>query len=277
MADEGFITREEADEAAAASAGRCAGQPTPDRSIAPYFVEDIRKSSSRSTAPTRCTRRACRCRRRSTPSCRRPPTRRSTAACGGSTSAAAATAGRRATSSPKGTTIERVHDRPLVAADARRRHRAGRGHGGARRAAPAGAHPHRRARGRAAAARRSPGRGGRRAADLFTVGDLIEVEVRDARGRRAGRPSRSSRRRCVEGALVAIDNRTGADSRDGRRLQLRAQQVQPRDAGAAPGRLAVQADRLHGGDRPRLHAGVGVRRRAGLLRGRARTSRRTSR
>ena len=42
MADEGFITREEAD-AAAARPLVVHGQATPDRSIAPYFVEEIRK------------------------------------------------------------------------------------------------------------------------------------------------------------------------------------------------------------------------------------------
>jgi penicillin-binding protein 1A len=42
MADEGFITREEA-EAAAARPLVVQGQATPDRSIAPYFVEEIRK------------------------------------------------------------------------------------------------------------------------------------------------------------------------------------------------------------------------------------------
>jgi len=42
MADEGFITREEAD-AAAARPLVVQGQATPDRSIAPYFVEEIRK------------------------------------------------------------------------------------------------------------------------------------------------------------------------------------------------------------------------------------------
>jgi len=42
MADEGFITREEAD-AAKLRPIVVYGQPTPDRSIAPYFVEDIRK------------------------------------------------------------------------------------------------------------------------------------------------------------------------------------------------------------------------------------------
>ena len=42
MADEGFITPEEAD-AAAARPLEVRGQPTPDASIAPYFAEDIRK------------------------------------------------------------------------------------------------------------------------------------------------------------------------------------------------------------------------------------------
>ena len=42
MADEGFITRENA-EAAAARPLVVRGQPTPDRSIAPYFAEEIRK------------------------------------------------------------------------------------------------------------------------------------------------------------------------------------------------------------------------------------------
>jgi penicillin-binding protein 1A len=43
MADEGFITREEAEEAAARPLV-VRGQPTPDRSIAPYFAEEIRKT-----------------------------------------------------------------------------------------------------------------------------------------------------------------------------------------------------------------------------------------
>ncbi|MBI4886317.1 MAG: PBP1A family penicillin-binding protein [Acidobacteria bacterium] len=42
MADEGFVTKAEADQAAARPL-ELRGQPTPDRSIAPYFVEDIRK------------------------------------------------------------------------------------------------------------------------------------------------------------------------------------------------------------------------------------------
>ena len=68
--------------------------------------------------------------------------------------------------------------------------------------------------------------------DMLKPGDLIEVELTTLDGR--------SRRRVLleqtpllEGALVAIDNHTGEVLRDGRRLQLRAQQVQPRDAGAS--------------------------------------------
>ena len=58
----------------------------------------------------------------------------------------------------------------------------------------------------------------------------------------------------VEGAVLAHRQPHRPDQGDGRRLQLRAQQVQPRDAGAPAGRLGVQAVRLHRGDRPRLHA-----------------------
>src|SRR5678815_3645233 len=47
MADEGFITREQEREAAAKPIV-LRGQPTPDRSIAPYFVEEIRKTLEQS-------------------------------------------------------------------------------------------------------------------------------------------------------------------------------------------------------------------------------------
>lgn len=43
MADEGYVTREEA-AAAAARPIELRGAPTPERSVAPYFVEDIRKA-----------------------------------------------------------------------------------------------------------------------------------------------------------------------------------------------------------------------------------------
>ena len=63
-----------------------------------------------------------------------------------------------------------------------------------------------------------------------------------------------------------------ADSRDGRRLQLRAQQVQSRDAGPPAGGVAVQAVRVHRGDRSRVHADLGHRRRAGGLQRRRRSA-----
>ncbi len=44
--------------------------------------------------------------------------------------------------------------------------------------------------------------------------------------------------------------------RDGRRLLLRRERVQPRHPGDAPARLVVQADRLLGGARQRLHPGL---------------------
>src|SRR4029453_3953428 len=46
MGGEGFITKEQADEAARQPLV-LQGQPTPERSIAPYFVEDIRKMIER--------------------------------------------------------------------------------------------------------------------------------------------------------------------------------------------------------------------------------------
>ena len=69
------------------------------------------------------------------------------------------------------------------------------------------------------------------------------------------------------------------DSRDGRRVELRPQQVQSRGAGLPAARIDLQADRLHDGDRSRLHARVHARRRARQLSGRAAprsTARRTT-
>ena len=100
---------------------------------------------------------------------------------------------------------------------------------------------------------------------LVTAGDLIEVRLAATR---RGRPHRGRHARTTAGGR-------GRDPRDrqphrpdqghGRRLQLRAEQVQSRHAGAPPGRLLVQADRLHRRHRSRLHAGVADRRRAGEL------------
>ena len=68
-------------------------------------------------------------------------------------------------------------------------------------------------------------------------------------------------------------------ARHGRRLLLRREPVQPRHPGAAPARLVVQAVRLFGGARQRLHAVVGGHGRADRDRYRqpASGSRRTTR
>ena len=175
----------------------------------PYFVEDIRKSSSRSTAPTRCTRPACACRRRSTPICRRPPTRASIAACAGidkRRSGYPQAGAQRA--SPKGSTLEAFTierwSQPILAGDivpavvtsCRRRAAAAR--------ASASAQTRSSCR-----RRRSPGRGKTSAARS------VQGRRRD-RGRGAQRSKASGRSEltleqppAVEGALLAIDNRTG--------------------------------------------------------------------
>ena len=54
--------------------------------------------------------------------------------------------------------------------------------------------------------------------------------------------------------IVAMDPHTGRVLRHGRRLLLRPERVQPRDPGHAPAGLLVQAVRLRGGARQRLHA-----------------------
>ncbi len=92
-----------------------------------------------------------------------------------------------------------------------------------------------------------------------------------AQGRRAG--DRVPRAASLGGRCAARDRQPHrAGARDGRRLQLRAQQVQSRDAGAPADGLGLQADRLHGGHRPRLHAGVRLHRRTGGVRRRAKVS-----
>ena len=81
--------------------------------------------------------------------------------------------------------------------------------------------------------------------------DAEDVAGRSVQGRRPGRgrgPDAWQGGRAAGVALEQTADRRGraagdrqphrADPRDGRRLQLRAQQVQPRDAGAAPGRIA---------------------------------------
>ena len=78
-----------------------AGDPTGDGSVAPYFLEEVRKYLEAQVRREGALReRPDRARRRSTSGCSRPRTRRSIAACAASTSAAAS-GSRAATSSPK--------------------------------------------------------------------------------------------------------------------------------------------------------------------------------
>ena len=249
--------REAAARAAAASRRR-------ERSIAPYFVEEIRKMLEQKYGAKALYQsrpaRADDARRRAAGGGQRAP---STAACGASTSAAAATASRRATSSPRATRSRRfTTDRwsqPILAG----RHRPGGRHVRARPAARQRARPDRRST--RSSCRRPAFAWTRRTSAPRPVQGRRPDRGRGphARGQAAQRRSLLEQPPRVEGALRGHRQPHRPDSRDGRRLQLRAQQVQPRDAGAPAGGLAVQADRLHGGDRSRLHAGLDLHRRAG--------------
>ncbi len=164
--------------------GAASASPSPERSIAPYFAEEIRKKleekyGADATVPSGSARaddarrRAAgggERRRRSRPAADRQAARR--------LPEAGAQRHRRGPARLEAFTLDAVD-----AADPRRRHRPGRrdrssASGGAR--VRIGG-----ARGSSCRRRRSPGRGRPPPADLFTVGDLIEVEVRALTGRRA--------------------------------------------------------------------------------------------
>ena len=95
----------------------------------------------------------------------------------------------------------------------------------------------------------------RTAEDLVRAGDVIEVRVGKARTDGVF-DADLEQPPTLEGAVVAIDNHTGRSSGDDWRRQLRALAVQPRRPGEAAGWLALQAVRLPGGDRQRLHRGL---------------------
>ena len=103
------------------------------------------------------------------------------------------------------------------------------------------------------------------AADLFKPGDLIDVAITKLDEESAAATVTLEQTPLVEGALVAIDNQTGQIKAMvggwdfGRSKFNRAVQAIP------PARIDVQADRLHHGDRSRLHAVVDHHRRAGEL------------
>ena len=59
----------------------------------------------------------------------------------------------------------------------------------------------------------------------------------------------------LQAAVVALDPRTGRRARHRRRPQLQREPLQPRRAGQAAARVRLQAVRLRGGARVRLHAG----------------------
>ena len=185
MADEGFITARGGRRRGRAAAGRCRASRRPSDRSRPTSSKTSARCSSRSTAPTRSTRPASRCRRRSTPSCRRRPTcaldrglRRHRQAPQRLPQAGAQRRRRGARRSRRSRTPR--WSQPILAGDivpavvtsCRRPPAARRASASARTSS-------------SCRAPRSPGRGRTSAADLFKVGDLIEVEVRTRRGRRA--------------------------------------------------------------------------------------------
>ena len=270
MADEGFITREEAAEAATRPLVLL-GQPTPDRSMAPYFVEDIRKVLEQKFGADALYQTGLRVQ----------------------------------------TTLDvdlqeaanAAIDRGLRVVDKRRngfrtagpQHRCRRSHASRRSPpsdGPSRSSPATSSRPSSRSCPDSTGGSARvrigeynvelkpsafawtrrtSAAALFKVGDLIEVNVRALEGRR---PSELTPRAAACRRRRAGRHRQShrTDSRHGGRLQLRPQQVQPRDAGPTPGRLALQAVRVHGRDRPRLYFSLDVHRRTRLVRGRAQSA-----
>ena len=204
MAEEGFITREEADEAAARPLVLRRAADTGTIHRARTSSKTSARSSRRSTAPRHSTRAGCGCRRPSTRSCSRRPTRRSIAGCGASTNAATGTAARRATSSPKGSpskrspsTAGRIRFSPATSCP--------RSSASSAPAARASASP---ATTSSCAPRRLRGRGGRRRRPCSR--SATSSKSKCGRSRASGpRELVLEQPPAVEGALLAIDNRTG--------------------------------------------------------------------
>ena len=110
--------------------------------------------------------------------------------------------------------------------------------------------------GAAGAGRQARAGSPRRMADVVQPGDVVMIEPNAGcrrppapdKRRRAGAASAAARDAAADpggagrAGLARPDHRAGA--RHGRRLELRAEPVQPRDPGAAPARLQLQAVRL---------------------------------
>ena len=265
MAEEGFITGEEAD-AAAARPLVVQGQPTPERSIAPVLrrrhPQDARAEL---TAPTRSTRPGS----------------------GADDARRRAAGGRQPRARPRPAADRQAAQR-LPEAGAQRRRRKGTRSTASRpprwsqpmlagdivpavvTAVPArgGAAPASASARTSSICRASAFAWTRRtsAADLFKVGDLDRGRSRRSASDGVPQTVTLEQPPAARGRARRHRQPHRPDPRDGRRVQLRPQQVQPRDAGAAAAGLDLQADRLHDRDRSRLHAGLGLHRRAGVVR-----------
>ena len=95
-------------------------------------------------------------------------------------------------------------------------------------------------------------------ADVLKPGDVIFVQKND------GTDNAYSLRQVpeVEGGLIAMDPHTGRVLAMVGGFSYAQSRIQPRHAGHAPAGLVVQADRLFGGARQWLYAGLGDHGRA---------------
>ena len=207
MVEEGFITKEQAADAASRPLV-LVGQPTPERSIAPYFVEDIRKVLEQKYGADALYQTGLRVQTTLDVDLQEAAN-------------AAIDRGLRVIDKRKngfrkparnivaeGRSLEKASHGALVGADPRRRHRSSGGDVRARAERRQRADPHRRVRPRAQARRRLRGRGAHRQRSLFKVGDVIEVQVQSLEGKKPNE-LRLEQPPAVEGALIAIDNHTG--------------------------------------------------------------------
>ena len=188
-------------------ADRHARPATQPPGIAPFFVEEVRKHLERQYGAKALYESGLRghdhARRRS---CRRLRIARSSTACGASTSGMAI--GSRSATSSRKAHDRRLQGRALGAPDSGRRRRPGRRRH--RRPRPARrALPDRPYHADLDARGLSPGRAARRPPISFKPGDLIEVEIRKLDEDDEAATVTLEQTPVVEGALVAIDNRTG--------------------------------------------------------------------